>query len=270
MLNERIGRLFDFFPANTESFFRQCYIKNLYYHPQVDQFFVVKGNRTIYLNVPEDSNDVLVDMSSLSDHGIFTMKFSEVPEHLLKSKTLALVEDRTYLLMRFHTGNIMHCMHDDVLGIYFHLKKNAPPMKLAPGAEYNSEEYAPFSKNHNLMFVDGFGEGGYGHIFKYLTNNPLRFKADMPKDKITCFQDAMVGQSKQANWYHYGFSEPQGPIPNKKVDGYHVREVAAYIMKQLGFPVWDRVAAKQNVDFLKAIAEKNTQIQNLHLIRGNL
>ena len=164
--------------------FRQCHIKNLYYHPQVDQFFVVKGNRTIYMNVPESRNDVLVDMSSLSDHGIFTMNFSEVPEHLLKSKTLSLVEDRTYLMMRFHTGNIMHCMHDDVLGIYFHLKMNAPPVKLAPGAEYNSEEYSPFSKNHNLMFVDGFDEGGYGHIFKYMSNYPLRFKGDMPKDKI--------------------------------------------------------------------------------------
>jgi protein O-mannose beta-1,4-N-acetylglucosaminyltransferase len=247
---------------------RQCQITNLYYHPQVDQFFVVKGNRTIYVNVPEDRNEVLVDMSSLSDHGVFTMNFSEVPEHLLTLKTLALVEDRTYLLMRFHAGNIMHCMHDDVLGIYFHLKMNAPPVRLPPGADYNGDDVAPFSRDHNLMFVDGFGEGSYGHIFKFMTNYPLRFKADMPKDKITCFQDAVVGQSKQANWYHYGFAEPQGPIPNKRVDGSHVREVAAYIMKQLGFPIWDRHAAKRNLAYLRAMAEKNAQAQNLHLLRG--
>lgn len=86
-----------------------------------------------------------------------------------------------------------------------------------------------------IQTLDAYHEGEYGHIFRYLTSYPVKFKGDLINSKyIVRFEDAIVGNSKIANWYQYGFSSPQGPIKNKVVNGYYVRQVTSYIESKIG------------------------------------
>jgi protein O-mannose beta-1,4-N-acetylglucosaminyltransferase len=94
--------------------------------------------------------------------------------------------------------------------------------------------YKDFDDDIFIQMLDPHGEGDYGHIFKLLTKHPLRFLADLKKAQhITRFEEAYVGNSKIANWYQYGFEQPQGPISNKSVNGHYVRQVASYIRYKL-------------------------------------
>lgn len=196
-----------------------------------------------------------MDMSSIADHGVFTWNFIEVPEHHLSNQKIRLVPERTFFLKRFHTGNIMHTIHDDFLGLYFHLKHYANSQNFNQ-YNYHLDDFEPFNKNHHLVFIDGFDEGGYGHIFKLLTQFPLRFQKDLSNsNEIFYFPDAVVGQSKLVNWYQYGFFIPQGPIANKIVSGFQVREVASFILKSLSLPKWNRDWMLKNLGYLNSIAQ---------------
>jgi hypothetical protein len=81
-------------------------------------------------------------------------------------------------------------------------------------------EFSNIDLDHYLQFYDGHPEGAYGHIFKLFTDNPLRYRSDLDDqcdECLTMFEDVIVGQSKNLNWYQYGFTEPQVcdniPIP---------------------------------------------------------
>jgi protein O-mannose beta-1,4-N-acetylglucosaminyltransferase len=103
--------------------------------------------------------------------------------------------------------------------------------------------------------LDGHGAGPYGHLFQYLTKHPLRFKEHLTEEKhITRFEEAYVGNSKIANWYHYGFGSPQGPIPNKTVNGHYVRQVASYIQYKLG------IEDNQELDTLVVFSRKSNRL----------
>jgi protein O-mannose beta-1,4-N-acetylglucosaminyltransferase len=43
--------------------------------------------------------------------------------------------------------------------------------------------------------------------------------------------------SKATTWYDYGFTEPQGPIPNKNVSGYLVRDFVRFARHRLNLHV---------------------------------
>lgn len=228
---------------------RTCRIKNFCYNPKTEDFFIVRSNTTVLHSVPTEPDEALLDLTSLSDHGVFFFKYTEVREHMLQNQTIQLVDEPTFILDRFHPGNIMHAIHDDLIGLYFQLKMHAPPTRQGP---YESAAAAcPFSKQQHILFMDGFLSGDYGKIFSYLSDYPIRFKADLSNETITCFREAYVGQSKEANWYQYGFSEPQGPIANKTVSGYRLREVGNYVMHSLGLPTWDRSAMVRTLQYLR-------------------
>ena len=67
-----------------------------------------------------------------------------------------------------------------------------------------------------------------------LSSSPIILKPHLAKAEATCFDELILGQSKQANWYQYGFGIPQGPIVNKTVNGHDVREASDFIMRRLG------------------------------------
>jgi len=97
-------------------------------------------------------------------------------------------------------------------------------------------------------------------------------KSDIERDYLTCFEDLVVGQSKRANWYQYGFSVPQvtifltnrflapstklfephqGPIPGKRVSGLDVREFSNYLMFKYGIEPLQPKDQKVIVIFLR-------------------
>jgi len=210
---------------------RLCRFKNLCYLPAHDAFFITKANTTTLNNIPVKKQDALIDLTSLQDHSAFYFDYTEVSQSApeFRNHKVRYVEKPTFLMSRFHAGNIMHTLHDDVIGLYFVLKEFA-----YQGAA--EDMYEPFSKDHYVQFLDQHGAGEYANIFGFLTDNPILYRPDLVKDQntITCYRDAVVGNSKQANWYHYGFGSPQGPIPNKTVDGTQVREVSNYLLHKAG------------------------------------
>ena len=216
---------------------RVCKFKNLYYLPQRDRFIFVKSKHSTVINAHLEEGKGFLDLTSLSNHNAFFWDFVESGKSFIAGQngtTLNVVPEVTFAFSRFHVGNIMHTMHDDVLGLYFNMKMYAPKAETTPKSDRDGD----FSTNTNVLFLDGWRDGQYAHVFQYLTKNSLLFKEDIQKsEEVFCFSEIIVGNSKQANWYQYGFGMPQGPIANKTVDGNHVREVVDFIYAKNNFPL---------------------------------
>jgi hypothetical protein len=44
-------------------------------------------------------------------------------QDVIGEKTVLEVERPTFIVSRFHTGNIMHTMHDDFIGLYHTIRR---------------------------------------------------------------------------------------------------------------------------------------------------
>ena len=198
---------------------RICKFHNLYYSPASNQYFFVKGEDSVEENV-QHTEEGLLDLTSLSGHNVFYWDYIDIPKDMFVDVETTLIKKLTFLLSRFHVGNIMHTLHDDVLGLYFVLK-----MFARSGNSIN--------RDINLLLIDGWLDGPYANIFKHFTENPLLFKSDLESYKLVCFEDVVVGNSKKTTWYQYGFVTPQGGIPNKQASGYDIRQVTKYIRSRI-------------------------------------
>ena len=229
---------------------RNCRIKNLYYNVKEKKFFLIKGSLSETVGVPNASQlevdgGVLVDLTTLQNHGAFAWTPELVSEGFMdRPQIIRRVHQRAVLFSRFVPGNTMHSIHDDIIGYYYLLRRWIP----SPGNDPDNL----FDGNHHLVFLDDHGQGPYCHLFTHFTNWPLRYKVeDMEgaslEDAFILFSDAIIGNSKEANWYHYGFSEPQGPIPGKQVSGYKVRAVASYLLKKMKLPLWNFTLIRDSI-----------------------
>lgn len=222
---------------------RICRFKNLYFDGGAGEFFFVKKpHESVIVGLADVDFKSVLDLSTIEEHNAFFFSYVEVSDEKFTNVTVERAQAFTFILSRFHTGNNMHVIHDDLLGLFHLHKEYRPPASNAATTE--EMHRTPFDKNNFIMFADGHDEGGYGHVFKYLTNYPLQFKVNM-KSGVFQFPECVVGNSKMATWYHYGFLTPQGPIPNKQVNGEHVKQVANFITRQLGHEDLDLFLFKQ-------------------------
>lgn len=149
----------------------------------------------------------LLELSSVTNHSTFYWNFVEAsPFHPdLQNLKLRYEQDLHFIFKRLHPRNIMHNIHDDVLNMYFLLKEY-----LFAGSK---PDRLPFKLNgHRILMIDPHGATDTTKPIQYLSSHPLRFKkylTDTP-DVVTCFRDAVVGQTKTTAWYQYGFKSPQG------------------------------------------------------------
>lgn len=205
---------------------RLCRFRNLYYHATKNAYFVVLGGKSVVVNVPDDRTPALLDLTSIDDHGAFYFDYAEMSRSHFTDITINYYEKLTFAFSRFHLGNIMHTLHDDILGLFHVLKQFAYSGELS-----TTEGDPPFSSDHHIFLLDGHRETAYGFLFKFFSQHPTLFKPDIESRPaaITCFRDIVVGIPKIANWYQYGFFSPQGPIANKTVQGTHVREVSDFL-----------------------------------------
>jgi len=111
------------------------------------------------------------------------------------------------LAKRFYPFNLMHVLHDDLLGAYA-LQQHWPSLRHSP----------------HLHVADTFGDGPYDHVYGWLghklwrTLDTLAWKrlpgANHPfKEEYICWDDLVVGSGKDLSWYQYGYGKPQGPLP---------------------------------------------------------
>lgn len=233
---------------------RICHVKNLYFDTDRSMYIFLNGQSSI-IAIPTTGDDEssidwqwLLDMSSLSDHNAFAFSL-----HLTSStdsfegKRLLEAGEKTFIFSRFHSGNIMHTIHDDFQGL-FHLTRQS-------GSPEN---------RHWVLLGDNHDVGEYAVPLQTLSAYPLQTKRSLPKSSIIRFSDATVGILKIATWYHYGFSTPQGPIPGKFVDGRHFKAALAHLSESLGIPEAPKVAEKirvlKNLAFKEPVESSNFSI----------
>lgn len=185
---------------------------------------------------------------------------------------LTIVKGRTYLTKRFYPPNIMHNFHDDWLGLYS--LRDLWPSLVDPYDDYyyyNDDGVAvPWPTNatsarpdHGITFFDTFGKEPYDAIYEWLGRLNMvedllgwdyrSSKDDLPRplpEEYICYEDAVVGNSKSLAWYQYGFSHPQGPIPEHTANGHKMREAALYALRKLGVPAWDSLEQARIIKLL--------------------
>lgn len=184
-------------------------------------------------NVPTDKSLALLDGTSLDDHGSFYLDFEQVSPEKFTHVPVSTVQLPSFIFKRFHVGNIMHTIHDDLLGLYYNLNKFS-----RQATEEPLPPFAQFDLNHFVYLVEGHKPYEYGKLFDLFSNFPARFLQDLNQAAdtrvITRFSEGILGQSKALNWYQYGFRGPQGPIAGKVVDGTLVRDAANFMRFRLG------------------------------------
>lgn len=183
---------------------------------------------------------------------------------------LTIVKGRTYLAKRFFPLNIMHTFHDDWLGLYA-LRDLWPSLRDA-----HDEYYEPLpptftdSKNRTRV-VSKMGRGvtvfehhtrqPYDNVFDWLgrfhrLEGQLGWRewpSERRPEAYICWEDAVVGNSKNLAWYQYGYGKPQGPIPGGYLaTGYKLREAALYALRQMGLGAWDHKMQAQVLKLLLA------------------
>lgn len=228
---------------------RVCKVKMLCYDPTNDHFFIFKDPHSLENGVPQNRS-YLVDMTSIDGHNRFYFDYHDVHPDRYEQRELRVVDKLTFIFSRFHTYNIMHTIHDDLIGAYINHRIFAP--------SHPEDPEMPFSTDTFIFLADSFGPLRYDNVLGLLSEHPLRyretFRASLHDRTPLCFRDAVVGNNKLGSWYTYGFLEPQGPIANKTVSGLLIRDVASWMMKRFGMPAgWEEAKITGTLRELEAL-----------------
>lgn len=174
---------------------RTCRFKNLCFHPVHDQWFIVKTNRSIQEGVPTINRykSPLLFLSSIDNHPYFAWNFVEASPYIPELQNIPVRYEAIphFLFKRLHPDNIMHNLHDDVLNLYFQIKKYLSK----PFESFGND--LPFSLHtQRLLILDEYESTGATKPFQYLSNYPVRFGSYLTQKgtskEITCFNDGKL------------------------------------------------------------------------------
>jgi len=164
----------------------------------------------------------IVDLTTVGSMGNFQVRVvTQLP-----SLPVAFVPGDSFLFTRFLPYNIMHLLHDDLLGVYFTLQHFFPPSDLS----------LPYNLSTRIVLADEHPAAGYAELVQLLSDTPVFHHGELPAGRLACYESIVAGTLKRANWYQYGFGRPQGPIPGKQVSGSHIREFANFVLSRAGLP----------------------------------
>lgn len=178
--------------SGTSNEDRTCRFKNLCYNPNHEEWFIIKTNRSIQEGVPTVNRyqSPLLFLSSITNHPYFAWNYVEASQYVPEFQNISIRYEEIphFLFKRLHPDNIMHNLHDDVLNLYFQIKKYLS--KSLSGLE--SE--LPFSLlTQRLLILDPYESTGATKPFQYLSNYPIRFGSYLTQKNtshaITCFSD---------------------------------------------------------------------------------
>ena len=188
---------------------RICKFRHLCYSSKFDKYIFFHGPETFQSGVPTNRYDpALLDLTSVDDHNTQYFNYVDLPASSvgIDFNEIELISHPSLLFHRFNPQNLMHVFHDDLLPLWMTVRL------LFTQFIYSSVQ---------LVMMDGRDQGPWFELYKVISTNTLR-KADIQKQELTCFKDAVVGLSKETTWYQYGFKVPQGPISNFKASRYQL------------------------------------------------
>lgn len=206
---------------------RLCKFKNLCYDSVKDEYIFFHGRETVFSGVPFDRfNPALLELSTVIDHNIHYFNFVDFPASFLSNidRNISFLKGKTILFHRFMPDNIMHIIHDDLLPLYYTLKR----FSFAFGDQV-------IDLNFNLVMMDGWKPGPHIQKYNLFTDKKLLLKEDLDRrNGMTCFEYVLVGLDKFSLWYQYGFKIPQGPLQNVKLQGHHITQFTTFVKKRIG------------------------------------
>jgi protein O-mannose beta-1,4-N-acetylglucosaminyltransferase len=231
---------------------------------------------------PEDNEwKEFLDFTTIEDHNTYYFELHQVPSNFFdrfgdegltirvyddglkpslesarkgsEQTRLTIVKEPTLIAKRFYPINLMHIFHDDWLG-YFDVREYWGHDKMDNARFVNFDHYIP--SNHDSIY-DWFGPRmqrieyimGWPH---WVSNNTVR------RDEYVCFQDAIIGNSKENTWYQYGYFEPQGPLKNYTANGYRLRDITKTILSHLELHKWDHLESVKILKFLSNIRKRSS------------
>lgn len=252
---------------------RRCRVKNICYEARTDSLFVLKSDESIWTGVPEpDEHGMLrelMDETTQREHNLFYLDlgikeagfFQAMQDRLevrryIDSITpsiqsamlsndrirLTIVEEPTLLVKRFYPFNVMHILHDDLLGY----------------AEQWKEWGFGDKKDARLVAYDHGHANAHDQIYDWLGPKMQRIHELMGwpnwvgdgqkrREEYVCFRDAVIGTRKAQTWYQYGYFEPQGPLPDLRADGRRIREIAGNVLAHLKQEPWDEAQQRATI-----------------------
>lgn len=199
---------------------RLCHFKNLCFSSVYDSFLFIHAEESILNGIPyQRFEPALVDLSSVADHNTQYFHYVDVAVEnvIYMPHRHHIYKTGKYLLFnRFNPSNLMHIFHDDLLPIFFTILHHD-------------------LSNVTLVAFEGWVEGEYFDLYRLFSKEEPVLKMDLMEtgDGLTCFQEVYVGLSKLSTWYQYGFSTPQGPLPNLNVTSFHIKHFRERVQKML-------------------------------------
>lgn len=165
---------------------------------------------------------------------MYAWDYSELSptNHLTKKKNVRYEHDIHFVFSRFHPNNQFHQIHDDVIPLYHLIKR-----------------FKQDGAKHRLLVMDSHEKTHSSRIYDELSDGQSRYREylDIDPTVITCFKDAVFGANKDPTWYDYGLKSPQGPIPDKIVNGNLVRGATEYLISKLNLDLGsDELRVKGN------------------------
>ncbi|KCV69136.1 hypothetical protein H696_04551 [Fonticula alba] len=248
---------------------RLCLIRNLYFNVDQGTFVLLlsqgrsvvrglddttRGEFQSIVQFSTVSNAYKVDLK-IMDHGNIRKypKYTQLENRIIRG--------RSYLLARFLPYNLMHTIHDDLLGLLHTMDAWQPRhgrtpaeqaglshtvdrdlrrVQEAPGPgrglhpDVADELHRSLPFDHNIILFDDHAAGDYLPLLQLFSDRKVMSFVDFPRGSLIRFEEASMGLSRKGTWYHYGFNSPQGPLPHKNVAGPQVTSLMKLLNLRLG------------------------------------
>lgn len=200
---------------------------------------MILDENSVFSEAPSNRGSVFLELSTLQEHPKFYWNFIEADAFDYKNDEILEFVSPTFFFSRVNPNNIMHFLHDDFLGLYHTIRY------FSKHVNDDNLDFEQFDDNRYIQFLDDNGISYHDFLYQFLTKYPLMYKVDLGKNSsFIRYHEAIVGISRLTTWYQYGFKEPQGPIKNKNVQGYHVRQASNFILHKFNIesPKQDTIA----------------------------
>eukprot|EP00053_Salpingoeca_punica_P019054 m.190023 g.190023 ORF g.190023 m.190023 type:complete len:871 (-) comp17557_c0_seq4:1593-4205(-) len=236
---------------------RQCTAHRLCLRTATNDLVLLRGPDTLIDGLPDARFDpAVIALSSVERHNVQWVNLVDLPVDaaLLNSSRVEWISGSSLLFKRFKPNNIFHVLHDDLLPIFATL-----------ALKFDTWSDARQQSSIRPVAMEGWAPGEFAPLYNLFSDKPMLYRRMLSEDTdFVCFERAWLGLSKATTWYDYGFHEPQGPIPNKVVDGAVVRRFAQTVAAKLGIegPEQERADSTRGKQIVVFSRRRNRLITN--------
>ncbi|PIK38493.1 hypothetical protein BSL78_24666 [Apostichopus japonicus] len=220
--SEKVAERTSWLCSGNVSTDRVCRFKNLCYSSRLDKFVAIGVSSTEEKSLMKSELGEALSLTSVVDMKYTCDIVSSSASAIQNGKVKIKFMDGKYLIFaRFVEGNLGHFIHDEMIPIYQTLFLHHKAWN--PGAI-------------TLMLFDRGDVGTFRDLYSTFTDNPILQKVDLSFEEdntITCFEDAIVGLSKETVWFKYDFVSPEGPVMNTTATWEHINNFTEHVRARL-------------------------------------